>query len=533
MTESPSSEPEQVAGQKSGDIEKSAGVQEPDSKSMSNQLFGSWLFLRIIGIAYFAAFASLGTQVQGLLGVNGILPAARLVHMIKMMEGSSGLWLFPSLYWAHPTDAMLHLICWGGAAASLLVISGVLTAPALIACWILWLSMVIIGQDFLSFQWDILLLEAGFLSIFLAPWRMLEPPWRIKQVAIPMSPPPAVLIWLLYCLLFKLMFESGLVKLTSQDPTWAGLTALDYHYLTQPLPTPAAWLAAKLPEIFLRVSVCGVFVIELLLPFLIFAGRRLRLVAACGFLMLQILIASTGNYAYFNLLTIAMCFLLIDDNTWRRLLPGGIRNWFFNIRLQPSPKPRQFVSVAVACVIGFLTLINFCPPSSVPPLVQLVEAPLSRLFLVNSYGLFASMTTERNEIIVEGSNDGQNWQPYEFRFKPGDLQAPPCIVAPLQPRLDWQMWFAALAPLEHSPWFAHFMVRLFQGSPDVLALLKKNPFPDHPPKFLRAELYRYTFSDWGELLSKGQWWRRQYQGRFAPEISVEQLLPPERPSPNN
>jgi lipase maturation factor 1 len=528
MDEPISPEPENVAAEKPDDIELGSAAQKSEGQSTSNYLLGSWLFLRIIGIAYFAAFASLATQVQGLLGINGILPAARLVHMIEMMEGSSGLWLFPSVFWAHPVDSTLHFMCWGGAGASLLVVAGVLTAPALIVCWVLWLSLVVIGQDFLSFQWDILLLEAGFLSIFLAPWRLLEPPWRIKNATVALMAPPAVLVWLLYCLLFKLMFESGVVKLTSQDPTWAGLTALDFHYLTQPLPTPAAWLAAKAPEIFLRASVCGVFVIELLLPFLIFMGRKLRLVAACGLLMLQCLIAFTGNYAYFNLLTIAMCFMLIDDHTWQRLLPARIKDWFFHRPLQPSPRIRQFVSVAVASVIAFMTVINFCPPSLVPPIVQVIEAPLSRLFLVNSYGLFASMTTERNEIIVEGSNDGQNWQPYEFRFKPGDLQTPPCIVAPLQPRLDWQMWFAALAPLEHSPWFAHFIVRLFQGSPDVLALLKKNPFPEHPPKFLRAELYRYTFSDWDELLSKGQWWRRQYQERFAPEISVEQLLPPQK-----
>jgi lipase maturation factor 1 len=530
MTDSLSPEPKDLADQKPLVSEDSVLVQKPENKSTSDYLFGAWLFLRIIGIAYFAAFASLGTQVQGLLGSNGILPAVHLVQMIKMMEGSSGFWLFPSLYWVHPVDAMLQLMCWGGAVVSLLVVAGVLTAPALIACWVLWLSLVVIGQDFLSFQWDILLLEAGFLSIFLAPWRLLEPPWRIKKIAVPMTPPPAVMIWVIRWLLFRLMFESGVVKMTSGDPTWSGLTALDYHYWTQPLPTPLAWLAAKFPEIFQRASVCGVFVIELGLPFLIFMGRKPRLVSACGLLMLQVLIASTGNYAYFNLLTVGMCCLLIDDQTWQQLLPGKINKLVLNLPVQRSPKIRRFVSGAVACLIGFLSLISFCPPAQIPPIIQVVEAPLSRLFLFNHYGLFAVMTTQRDEIIVEGSDDGQNWQPYEFRFKPGDLQVPPCIVAPLQPRLDWQMWFAALGPLEQSPWFAHFMVRLFQGSPDVLALLKKNPFPDHPPKFLRAELYRYTFSDWHEMLGKGQWWRRQYQDRFAPEISVEQLLPPQRRS---
>ncbi len=488
----------------------------------TSYVFAAWLFLRAIGLAYFAAFLSFSSQVLGLIGSSGILPASRLVQAVGQAEGANGFWLVPSLFWFNQSDLALQVICWLGLIASLIVSLGLMTNLALVVCWLLWLSLVVIGQDFLSFQWDILLLEAGFLAIFLAPWMLVEPPWRLGKKPRSIAAPPVVMIWLFRWLLFRLLFCSGLVKLQSGDPTWWNLTALDYHYLTQPLPTPLAWFVSKMPELFQRASVCGVFIIELVLPFLIFAPRRLRLIAAGGFIFLQILIALTGNYAYFNLLTVALCFFLIDDACWQRILPNRLKNWFSSLTITPLWSIRQWLSVAIAILIGLMSVTSLIGDLSLPPLLQMVVAPLERFYLVNSYGLFAVMTIERNEIIVEGSDDGVNWRPYEFKFKPGDLYSSPCLVAPLQPRLDWQMWFAALAPLEHSPWFAHFIVRLFQGSPSVLGLLKTNPFPDHRPTYLRAQLYRYTFSDWQELLH-GQWWCRQYIGVFAPAVSVQQL----------
>ncbi len=496
-----------------------------DSKSTTTYTFAAWIFLRIVGLAYFSAFASLGTQVQGLLGTTGILPVARLADIVARMEGISRFLIFPSVYWLHPGDQMLQFICWVGALCGLFAAAGVLAAPALFFCWVLWLSLVVIGQDFLSFQWDILLLETGFLSMFLAPWRLLEPPWRNKEKMVPMTPPPVVLIWLVRWLLFRLMFESGVVKLSSGDPTWASLTALNYHYLTQPLPTPLSWVLAKLPEFLQKFSCGGVFLIELVLPFFIVMGRRMRLVAAAGFFLLQVLIAAAGNYAYFNLLTVALACVLVDDRAWEKVLRGPLRTWFRNLPTEiASPrmaKVRGAISILIAFVIGVLSLTGLCPAALIPSFIEAAAEPLSRFYLCNTYGLFAVMTTTRDEIIIEGSADGKNWLPYEFKFKPGDLQAPPCIIAPMQPRLDWQMWFAALAPLDRSPWFAHFMVRLFQGSPEVLALLKSNPFPNQPPKFLRAQLYRYDFSDSNELFGQGQWWRRQYLDRFAPEIGID------------
>jgi hypothetical protein len=318
------------------------------------------------------------------------------------------------------------------------------------------------------------------------------------------------------------MFASGFVKLASGDAAWRNLSALRHHYETQPLPPWTAWYFHHLPPSFQTLSCVVMFSIELGAPFLIFAPRRLRLFAFGALVFLQVVIAATGNYAFFNLLAIALCVLLLDDEAfparWRRrrgALSGAGRRW-----------PRIVVAAAAAAILlvsGAHTIAMLFRPRSFPrPVVALAQA-IAPFQIVNTYGLFAVMTTSRPEISVEGSDDGANWRPYPFRWKPGDPSRRPRFVAPHQPRLDWQMWFAALGSAEQNPWFLRFAARLLEGSPPVLRLLADNPFPDHPPRYLRAVLYDYRFTTPAERRATGDWWARRELGLYLPVISREML----------
>ena len=447
-----------------------------------------WLFLRLLGAIYLAAFASLAVQITGLAGTRGILPLSGYLAGLSKALGARAYWEAPTIFWVAHGDRILEAACWVGAGISVLLISGLLAAYleriALVSLYVLYLSLCTAGQDFLSFQWDSLLLEAGFLAIFLG---------NSKTV-----------ILLFRWLLFRLMFLSGLVKLTSHDPVWHDRSAIAFHYFTQPLPTPLAWYMAQLPLAFQRWSTSVVLCIELAVPFLFFTPRRWRLVGAGLASFLQILIFLTGNYTFFNLLTLALCLFLLDD--------GALEKLPFRVR----PARTNVIAVwAVAVVILVLT-ISELPPDSENALVR-TAAPFQ---IANTYGLFASMTVTRPEIIVQGSNDGVTWLDYIFPYKPAALDRPPRWVAPYQPRLDWQMWFAALGDYRSSPWFTNFMLRLLQGSPAVSGLLAKNPFPDAPPKYVRALLFDYRFTDFAERRATGDWWKREPRGLFFPAISL-------------
>jgi len=488
---------------------------EPVSYDLSR-----WVFLRLLGLTYFIAFLSLRVQIVGLLGAHGILPAGIYLKLVAQHFGSEGYRLFPTLAWFSSTDASLKLLCSGGAALGLMVMLGIATGPALVLAWAFYLSIMSVGRDFLSFQWDLLLLETGFLAIFLAPWRPLEAPWFRGS-----SRPSRVVLWLLRWLLFRLMFLSGCVKLLSGDPNWRNLTALEYHYWTQPIPTPVAWYAAQLPAWFQKISVVGVFAVELAAPFLLLMPRRLRRTGAVLIIALQLLIAVTGNYAFFNLLTIALCLLALDDALWRRLLPRRLVERIEGDKARSSSTSAgRTLRAALAVVLLVISITGmlgtFGAGALVPGFVDEFVEVLSPYYLANSYGLFAVMTTSRVEIVVEGSNDGNTWLPYEFKYKPGDLSQRPPWVAPHQPRLDWQMWFAALGSYKGNRWFANLLVRLLEGTPEVTALLARNPFPDAPPRYIRASAYAYHFTNFAERRSTGNWWRRELRGTYFPVASL-------------
>jgi hypothetical protein len=313
------------------------------------------------------------------------------------------------------------------------------------------------------------------------------------------------------------------VKLASNDPNWRNLSALDFHYWTQPLPTVIAWYADKLPRGFQHASTFMVLAIELGAPFLIFMPRRIRLFGAGLLLSLEALIFLTGNYTFFNLLAVAITLFLFDDQALRGLvwMPRRVREW---VMAEPARTGRAGRLAAAALTLLILPLglarIFENVTSQLPQLLEAVARYTSPFQVVNSYGLFAVMTTERLEIVVEGSDDGQQWRAYEFPYKPGDVSRAPRWAAPHQPRLDWQMWFAALGDYRTNPWFVAFAERLLEGSPEVVALLAKNPFPDHPPRYIRAVTYDYRFSTWEEHRQTGAWWHREPHGDYLPTVGL-------------
>jgi predicted DCC family thiol-disulfide oxidoreductase YuxK len=480
-----------------------------------------WLFLRLVALAYAVAFVSLGVQVRGLIGAEGIAPAGEFLDRVAARFGPERFQLLPTVCWWNASDAFLIGLCAAGASLALFVFLDIASALALALMWIGYLSLVGAGQDFLAFQWDILLLEAGFLACFLAPMRLR--PGRSAAVAY--SNGALRIAWWLG---FRLTLASGAVKLLSGDPSWHHLTALEYHYETQPLPTWIGWWAHQLPARFQQASCLMMFVIELGGPFLILMPVRLRRFAFSPLVGLQLLIAATGNYCFFNLLAVALYVLLVDDAAW----PAVLRRW---LRL-PADGPgldaagapparssgmRRRLAGAVLVALGGLSTLRLAETFGLRPggPVAVFGRSVEGLHIANRYGLFAVMTTVRREIVVEGSDDGTTWHAYEFKHKPGDLRRRPGFVEPHQPRLDWQMWFAALSSYEKEPWFIGLCARLLRGEPSVLALLETNPFPERPPRQVRALAYRYHFTDVPTRRAEGTWWRRELEGTYCPVLS--------------
>jgi len=472
------------------------------------------LFLRALGVVYLIAFLSLEGQVEGLFGADGLQPAAGFLERAGGALGGTDFLRLPTLFWLGAGDDVMSAACWLGVAAALALISGVLPLASLVVLFALYLSFVSVGAPFLQYQWDALLLETGFLAIFWAP--------TTARLRSPRAAAPSQAVgWLLRWLVFRLMFFSGWVKLASGDPTWWDLSALQHHYQTQPLPTWTAWYMNQLPDWFQRLSVAAMFVVELILPFFVFAGRRPRAIAAGGFVGLQVLIAATGNYGFFNLLAAVLCISLLDDAQLLALVPSRWRSRG-SLPQRPRSLGGRVVSAALTAVILLLSV-----PAAITQLTgirsgpaRLVEpvARLARPFhLTNRYGLFAVMTRTRPEVVIEGSRDGVHWLPYRFRWKAGPLDRRPAFVEPDMPRLDWQMWFDGLA-LERALRSGRrptglvtpaLIRKLREGSPAVLRLLEDAPFDGPPPPHLRFGLYDYRFTDAAERNASGRWWNRR------------------------
>jgi len=473
---------------------------QPDDE---RQLIG-WLFLRALALIYFAAFLSLGVQITGLAGPTGILPFQEALDEASRQYGGMAWLHLPTLFWLDSSDAALLGATISGCVVSMLLLFNILPLASLIVLFALYLSLTHAGQIFLNFQWDYLLLESGFLAIL---WR-----WH----------PNRLVVLLFHWLLFRLRFMSGLSKIVSGDPTWAGLTTLDYYFETQPLPQMGAWYAHQLPGWLLQTGTAFTLFVELLVPFFIFLPRRFRLFAAGATVLMQLLILTTSNHNFFNLLTIVLCLFLLDDGVVRR-----VRGWIKTPLSIPLPHRRPAIVVSsLAAVLIFSSslplLYRMATGDPLPDPLHRWTVNVRRFGLGNAYHVFPVMQTERVELEVEGSQDGLEWRPYRFLWKPQALDHAPSFIVPHQPRLDWMLWFV---PTQHPMqlyWFDRFLRRLWEGASSVEQLLAARPFPIGPPRYLRVTAYRYQFTTSAERDENGQWWKREYLGIF-PQI------PPRRP----
>ncbi|ADO68766.1 lipase maturation factor family protein [Stigmatella aurantiaca] len=469
-----------------------------------------WLFLRLLGGTFFIAFTSLGRQVLGLYGSRGIRPLHEGFGSERLRRlGNQRFLQVPSVFWLGASDEALVRGCRVGQGLSLALMLNVAPQVSAALLWGLYLSYMSAGRDFLSFQWDALLLEMGLLGALMAP-AGLRPGWGRRDAS-------AVEVALFRLLLFRLYLGSGLSKLQSGDRTWRELTACQHYYETAPLPTRGGWYAHHLPVRAQKLSTAAVLVSETALPLLIFTPRRLRQWAFGLFSLLQAGIAATGNYGFFNLQSFVLGVWLLDDEA----LTGLLRR----LPRRPAPSPalgNSLVKGALALPVFALgvseLLARFTPFQRAPEVLERLEGWARPFRSVNTYGLFSVMTVDRPEISIEGSEDGETWREYPFRYKVSQVERPPRQVAPHQPRLDWQMWFAALG----SPpvWFLSLLVRLLEGSPDVLALFADNPFPQQPPRMVRAVLYGYRMTELATRRTTGAWWTRELRGLYVPPVSL-------------
>ncbi len=465
----------------------------------TDQRIVSWMFLRLLALIYLAAFTSLAVQITGLVGDEGILPLHEHFQLAREHYGETAWLWFPSLFWITGTSNMALLACCVlGMLLSLLLLFGRWERGTLILLFLLYLSLFHAGQIFTNFQWDTLLLEAGFLAIFLVGGGNL------------------LLIFLFDWLLFRLRFMSGVFKLVSADPSWSGLTALNHYFETQPLPHIGAWYAHQLPELLLKSGVALTLFSELLVPFLIFFPQRYRYLAAGITIVMQLLIIATSNHNFINLLTITLCLFLLHDDLLKRLLPSSLLQRIQSTRESPGRLRSVLTVIALllilpASLIGFSSRIISHP---IPETVQGYSRFVQRFGIGHIFHVFPTMQTQRQELVIQGSNDGKSWQAYDFKYKPGELSRPPEIIIPHQPRLDWMVWFVPTQQPLHMLWFGRLLERLHQGSEEVSSLLAHNPFPDAPPRYLRVDSFAYHFTTSEEREQSGNWWRREYLGLF-------------------
>lgn len=505
----------------------------------SDRLLPRWIFLRALGLIYFSAFFALVFQIRGLIGPDGILPAGEYLAVVSGQFGPSRFWFAPTLLWLSASDPMLTAICWVGMIASLLVVVNLWPRATLLVCFVCYLSFVAAAQDFAGYQSDGMLLAAGFIALFFAPKGL----WPGLGRA---SPPARATLFLLQWEWFRIYFESGVVKLASGDLEWRHFTAMDQYYQNGPLPTWIGWYVQHLPHRFQAFTTGATLVLELGLVFMLFLPRRWRLVCFCIVTAWQIPVILTANYTFLNYLVLALGFLLLDDRVILRFTPARWKPaWLLpsareQTAPQETPQPttvevsspqrslRPFPALKLALTSVMLIWIFYVTTAQLiwmfVPRLPLPTAPVAALEpfrIANRYGLFAVMTRGRYEVEFQGSNDGVNWTAYPFRYKPQALNKRPGIYAPYQPRLDWNLWFASLGAWRQNIFVVSTEERLLAGAPDVLALFAGNPFPQGPPKEVRAVLWQYWFTSLAEKRASGDWWRRQWLGLYAPVLERE------------
>jgi lipase maturation factor 1 len=536
---------------------------------VTDRLVPRWIFLRALALIYFSAFYSLLFQIKGLIGPHGILPAQEYLAAVAEELGRLRFWFAPSLFWISSTNTALMAVTWIGLIASVVAFFNLWPRVSLFICWICFLSFVGASSTFSSYQSDGMLLEAGFIALFFAPQGLL-PGWGTSH------PPSRASLWLLLWEWFRIYFESGMVKLASGDPQWRNFTAMDDYYQNGPLPTWIGWYASHLPHSFHAFTVGATLALELGIVFMLFFPRRVRMI--CFFIVTpwQIGVILTANYTFLNYLVLALGFLLLDDKFLRRLIPArfrpaepepeseaartedlplsilstgdadvatadlatadlGSREELPKMpdgeALEPSVVARKSVASRIWNAAGLTLAAVLLTWIAYDTTIQMIAIPLGRLprprlpvaildpfRIANQYGLFAVMTRGRYEIEFQGSNDGQHWTEYPFRYKPQALNEAPRIYAPYQPRFDWNLWFASLGDWRENNIVPLTEMRLLENSPDVQALFRNNPFGSVPPRYVRAVLWQYWFTSREEKRQTGNWWRRRFLGLYAPAL---------------
>ncbi len=520
------------------------------------RLLPRWIFLRALAVIYFSAFYSLLFQIKGLIGPEGILPAQHYLSAVADALGPRRLWYAPSLFWFSSTDTMLMTVTWIGLAASVIAFFNLWPRLCFFICFICFLSFVTATSVFSSYQSDGMLLEAGFLALFFAP-RGLLPGWGAD------SPPSRASEFLLKWEWFRIYFESGMVKLLSGDVEWRNFTAMDDYYQNGPLPTWVGWYVQHLPHWFHAATVAGTLALELGLVFMLFFPRRVRLICFLIVTPWELGVIFTANYTFLNYLVLSLGFLLLDDRSLLWLVPSRFRpheperaaeparleeaslsilatgdtaaadaelerrleardNETWRMRL--TGRLRVIGLIFASCMLCWIAYDTTAEMIGLPlrhiPLPTLPITILDPLRIANQYGLFAVMTRGRYEIEFQGSNDGVNWVAYPFRNKPQALNEAPRIYAPYQPRFEWNLWFASLGDWQQNEFVPLTEEKLLVNGHDVLPLFRNNPFPNSPPRYVRAVLWQYWFTTMDEKRRTGNWWRRRLLGLYAPELTL-------------
>jgi hypothetical protein len=476
-----------------------------------------FVMIRLLGFVYVAAFYSLATQVLPLIGEHGLTPAS--LYIGQLVEASSRWQAFlqtPSLFFFVLSDALLHGLAWLGVVLSLCVLFGYANALLLAVLWGLYLSFVHIGQIWYGYGWEILLCETGFLAIFLCP--LLDGrPFPNRKTRTP-------IIWLFRWLALRVMLGAGLIKLRG-DPCWRDLTCLDFHFETQPLPNPLTPLFHFLPAWAHKGGVLWNHLNELIMPVFCFGPRPMRHVAGISMILFQLLLILSGNLSFLNWLTIVPLLSCLDDSLLGYLFSGlGAQRLLDAARRSAEASAASLSGrFAVIVVVGLLALLSISPLLNLFSAQQRMNGSFDPFNLVNTYGAFGSVGRERDEIIFEGTrdavpDDSAHWLEYEFKCKPGDPLRRPCFLSPVQYRLDWQIWFAAMSDPLSEPWTLYLVYKLLHNDPLALSLLGRNPFPDAPPRYIRALRYRYQLAP---LHERAFWRRQRLQEPFLPPLSAE------------
>jgi Lipase maturation factor len=473
-----------------------------------------FIVLRLLGLVYFVAFLSLAQQILPLIGSRGLLPVDLFLRQAEKFLGSrSDAFLqFPSIFWINSSDFFLVLMSWVGVVLSAALLLGFANGILLLSLWAIYLSFVHIGQDWYSYGWEIQLLETGFLAVFLCPLLDGRP--------FPKRPPPAPVIWLFRWLIFRIMLGAGLIKLRG-DSCWRDLTCLYYHYETQPIPNPLSPLLHFMPQWFHKLGALWNHFNELVAPWFVFGPRRTRHVAGFLLVSFQIILILSGNLSFLNWVTIIPALACFDDSWFARILPKGLTQRA--LQANAGAKISRAQHVVIPGFVLLVAVLSFFPIANLVSSRQAMNTSFDPLHLVNTYGAFGSVGQERNEIIFEGSDDAMitpesQWKAYEFKCKPGDPFRRPCVISPYHYRLDWQIWFAAMSGPDQYPWTLHFVWKLLHNDSGVLSLLANNPFPNAPPRHIRAELYHYQFAPWGD--GSRAWWARTRVASWLPALSV-------------